>query len=76
MCKFHIFLLSNIQLIQYQPAETEEGNEETYESYAKADFGGHGQLIGGKGRGTLATGKLVACQTYFLKVWQTKMVAN
>ena len=40
MCKFHIILLSNIQLIQYQPAETEEGNEETYESYAKdtSDF--------------------------------------
>jgi len=25
-----------------------------------SDFGGHGQLIGGKGRGTLATGKLEA----------------
>ena len=29
----------------------------------ESDFGGHGQLIGGKGRGTLAKGKLVAWQT-------------
>ena len=36
--------------------------------YCRSEFGGHGQLRGGKGRGMPATGKLVA--------WQTKMVAN
>ena len=32
---------------------------------------GHGQLIGGKGWGTPATGKLEAWQTLNRKVWQT-----
>ena len=34
------------------------------------EFGGHGQLRGGKGRCTSATGELVAWKTR--KVWQTR----
>ena len=39
-----------------------------------AEFGGHGQLRGGKGRGKPATGKLVAWQTKIEK--SGKLVAR
>ena len=41
-----------------------------------AEFGGRGKLSRGKGKGTRATGKLEAGQTWFKKSWQILIVKN